>query len=97
MKKRWIEDAAISGLKLTLRDVARVTPQPTRGVKVVTIRHAWPETRHDARVWAGIVDAIKRGARELMQADARIDTVQVWSHNKCWIVNEICRDDVGLA
>lgn len=97
MKKRWIEDAAISGLKLNLRDVARVTPKIKRGVKFVTIRHSWPETRHDARVWCGISTALRRGARELMESDARIDTVQVWSHNKGWIVRDFSRDDVGLA
>lgn len=97
MKKRWIEDSAISGVKLDLQDVASIDRCLSRRVKTVKLRHSWPENATDGRVWDGISAALKRGARELMLADSRINVVQVWSHNAGWLVRDFSRDDVGLA
>lgn len=58
--KRDIENAAVSGLSVDGRDVARVS----RDGRTVTLRHSWPEGT-DGRVWAGVIGAARRLARDV--------------------------------
>ncbi len=94
MRKRTIENCAVSGIPLDLLDVAAVTRKAARRTKLVTLRHSWPENATDGRVWDGINGAISSGARALLAADQRLDSVQVWSHRSQFIVREIERADV---
>lgn len=59
MTKAQLENAAVSGLKLSGTAVARVTRSGT-----VVLRHVWPDDC-DARVWDGIKSAAMRLAREV--------------------------------
>lgn len=61
MRKRWVENAAISGLPLTGKDVAR----KVRGKGVLVLRHDWPDGA-DGRV----LDAVRRAYMDLARETA---------------------------
>ncbi len=60
MNKTTIENCGLSGLPLTLADVARVS----RSRRVATLRHVWSENV-DARIWSGVRRAYALGAQAL--------------------------------
>lgn len=70
MKSREIINCAISGVRLDLSDVARVSHDR----RLITLRRAWPE-HCDSRVWDAIRNAYVSGTQKIANDTLRQVTV----------------------
>ena len=82
MTKSDIENAALAGLPLDGRDVARVRRSRNRPCTVITYRHVWRDDT-DGRVWAALHRAVARLAQGI--ADAERVSVEVYSAHGCML------------